>query len=60
MGASRVQLENIVSRSASQKMELTPRFTVETVESDDDGSLQKLSSHPRRYFYPKDGTPHAP
>ncbi len=60
MGASRVQLENVVSRSASQEEESTPRFTVETVESDDDGSLQKLSSHPRRYFYPKDGAPHAP
>jgi hypothetical protein len=60
MGHSRVQLENIVVRSASQNIELVPRFTVEAVESDDDGSLQKLSSHPRRYFYPKNGDPQAP
>jgi len=60
MGPSRVQMENIVSRSGSSRMESTPRFTLETVESDDDGALQKLSAQPRRYFYPKNGAPHAP
>jgi hypothetical protein len=37
-------------------MEDTPRFVVETVESDDDSALQKMSAQPRRYFYPKDGS----
>jgi hypothetical protein len=53
MGASKEQIENVVSRSACQKVDLIPRLTVETIESDENGSLQKLSSHPRRYFYPK-------
>jgi uncharacterized protein DUF4238 len=60
MGPPRVQLENIVSRSGSAKMESTPRFTLATVESDEDGALQKLSAQPRRYFYPKNGAPCAP
>jgi hypothetical protein len=60
MGPSRVQLENIVSRSGSATIESTPRFTVETVESDEDSALQKISSQPRRYFYPKNGAPSAP
>jgi Protein of unknown function (DUF4238) len=60
MGPSRVQLENIVLRSGSAKMESTPRFTIETVESDEDGALQKISAQPRRYFYPKNGAPCAP
>jgi hypothetical protein len=60
MGPSRVQLENIVSRSGSATMELTPRFIIETIESDEDGALQKISSKPRRYFYPKNGSPFAP
>ena len=60
IGPSRVQLENIVGRSGSAKMESTPRFILETVESDQDGALQKLSMQPRRYFYPKDGAPFGP
>ena len=60
MGPSRAQLENIVSRSATERMEAIPRFIVETVESDDSGSLQKLSSQPRRYFYPKNGLTESP
>jgi hypothetical protein len=55
MGPSKVQLENVVNRSGSQQIEATPRMIIETVESDDDGSLQKLVSQPRRYFYPKNG-----
>lgn len=60
MGPSRIQLENVVNRSGSQQIESTPRMIIETVESDDDGSLQKLVSQPRRYFYPKDGALQAP
>jgi hypothetical protein len=60
MGPSKVQLENLVSRSGSSRMESTPRFILETVESDDDGALQKLSAQARRYFYPKNGDPCAP
>lgn len=60
MGPSRAQLETVISRSRSARMESTPRFTIETVESDDDSALQKISAHPRRYFYPKDGAAFAP
>jgi len=60
MGPSKVQLENIVSRSGSAKMGSTPRFTVETVESDEDSALQKISAQPRRYFYAKNGALSAP
>ncbi len=56
MGPSRVQLEHVVARSGSAAMESTPRFIVETVQSDDDGALQKISMQPRRYFYPRDGS----
>ena len=59
MGASRVQLENVVSRSGSSGMDSTPRFTIENVQSDDSGTLQKITAQPRRYFYPKDGSDHA-
>jgi hypothetical protein len=41
-------------------MESMPRFTIETVKSDEDSALQKISSQPRRYFYPKDGALNAP
>lgn len=60
MGPSRVQLENVVSRSASERIDPTPRLTVETIEPDENGSLQKLMSQPRRYFYPKNGAAQAP
>ena len=60
MSPSRAQLENVVSRSGCAEMESTPRFVVETVESDEDGALQKISSRPRRYFYPKNGAAIAP
>jgi len=60
MGPSRVQLENIVSRSGCTKAETTPRFIVETVESDEHRALQKLSAQPRRYFYPKNSVHSAP
>src|SRR5215472_12478565 len=39
MGPSRVQLENVVSRSGCTQIEETPRFILETVESDENGSL---------------------
>jgi hypothetical protein len=60
MAPSREQLETIVLRSESAKIESTPRFIIETVESDEDGALQKISSQPRRYFYPKNGATFAP
>lgn len=60
MGSSRAQLENIVSRAGCTKIENIRRFTIEAVKSDEDGSLQKLSAQPRRYFYAKDGSDTAP
>jgi hypothetical protein len=60
MGPSRVQLENVVSRSACAQAETSPRFTIETVESNEDGALQKITAQPRRYFYPKNGSCFAP
>jgi hypothetical protein len=60
MGPSRTQLENVVSRSASAGIDPTPRFAVETRESDENGSLQKLTSRPRRYFYLKSGSMQGP
>jgi hypothetical protein len=60
MGPSRLQLENIVSRSGCTEMETISRFTVETVQSDEDGSLQKISLQPRRYFYLKSGARSGP
>jgi hypothetical protein len=60
MGPSQLQLEHVVTRSESQRIERKPRLIVETVQSDEDGSLQKLVSQPRRYFYPKNGAASAP
>jgi hypothetical protein len=60
MGASRAQLENIVSRSGCTEMEAIPRFTVETIQSDEDGSTQMISAQPRRYFCSKNGAQSAP
>jgi len=60
MGPDRAQLEILVGRSGSTELDATPRFTVETVERDESGALQKITFHPRRYFYPKNGSPQAP
>jgi hypothetical protein len=60
MGPSRVQLESIVSRSGCTGMETIPRVTVETTQSDENGSIQMLSTQPRRYFYSKNGARCAP
>ena len=57
MGPDKAQLVSIVSRSESDREEAKPRFTVETVEQGDDGSLQKLTFQPRRYFYINGGAP---
>jgi len=51
MGPVRAQLENVVMRSGSTEPELTPRFTLETVEESDSDSLQKITQKTRRYFY---------
>ncbi len=53
MGPEMPQLVSIVLRSGSVEEDSTPRFTVEAVEQDDDGSLQKITFQPRRYFYAK-------
>jgi hypothetical protein len=53
MGPVREQLERIAVRSSSTEMDSKPRFTLETVQQDDDGSLQKVTQNPRRYFYLK-------
>ena len=60
MGPSRLQLSNVVSRSNCSKIETIPRFTIETVQSDDNNAIQKISTQPRRYFYPKNGATSAP
>jgi hypothetical protein len=54
MGASRNQLENIVSRSGCTNIESIPRFKVDTLQSDNDSALQALVAQPRRYFYRSD------
>jgi uncharacterized protein DUF4238 len=51
MGPVIEQLESVVLRSASTTMDSTPRHTIETSDQNDDGSLQKISTNPRRYFY---------
>ena len=60
MGPARVQLEDIVSSSGSTDADASPRFTFETVEADADSSLQKMTFHARRSFYPTDGSMHGP
>jgi hypothetical protein len=60
MGPEKRQLEAIVERSGSHDADLSPRFVMETLQSDEDGSLTKTSLRPRRYFYPKDGSNLAP
>ena len=52
MGPHKGQLEAVVQRSASEDAEKIPRFIVETVQSDGDGSLLKNSSRPRSVFLP--------
>jgi hypothetical protein len=56
MGPVKEQLEAVVSRSASVGMDPEPRFTVEITEDDDNGSIQSISTHPRRYFYEGNAT----
>ena len=51
MGPVRAQLETVVLRSASVEIDATPRYTFETTKQDDNGSLQKMTQNPRRYFY---------
>lgn len=60
MGPSKVQLENVVTRGKCEEMDSTPRFIVETMRSNDGGSLQKLCAQPRRYFYSKNNSVSAP
>jgi hypothetical protein len=56
MGPFIEQLESVVLRSASTAMDSTPRRTIETSYLNDAGSLQKISTNPRRYFYLNNST----
>jgi hypothetical protein len=60
MGPDKRQLLSIVSSSKSSKEDSAPHFTVETAEQDDNGSLQKMTFQPRRYFYAKYESREAP
>jgi hypothetical protein len=51
MSPIRAQLENVIARSATEGMEAIPRFTLETTNQDDNGSLQRITQNARRYFY---------
>src|SRR5262249_14301774 len=53
-GPDKAQLQSIVKTSQSLEEDSSPRFTIEAEEQDDDGSLQKITFQPRRYFYGKD------
>jgi hypothetical protein len=53
MGRDKAQLASVVLRSGSIGEDSTPRFTVETSEQNDDGSFQKFTVQPGRYFYAK-------
>jgi hypothetical protein len=60
MGPEKVQLAAIVKRSGTAQEEATPRFIVKAVQLDEDGSLMKIESVPRRYFYLKFESHYAP
>jgi len=53
MGPDKAQLASVVLRSGSTAEDTTPRFTVESFEQNDDGSLQMFTVQPTRYFYAK-------
>jgi hypothetical protein len=53
MGPDKAQLMSTIKQSGSDSQDLKPRYTVETLNPDDDGSYQKLTRHPTRYFYLK-------
>lgn len=57
MGPDKAQLQSIVKTSESLEEDTSPRFAIEASEQDDDGSLQKITFQPRRYFYGKAGAP---
>jgi hypothetical protein len=57
MGPDMAQLQSIVKTSESLDEDTSPRFTIQAEEQDEDGSLQKITFQPRRYFYGKDGAP---
>ena len=52
MGPEKAQLVSVVKRSESSEEDLTPRFTIESVDGSD-GPLLKMTFQPRRYFYRK-------
>jgi Protein of unknown function (DUF4238) len=56
MGASREQLERVVSRSGTVAIDPAPRTAVDVVHRDCDSGLIRFNFWPRRrYFYPKAG-----
>ncbi|HEV3481875.1 MAG TPA: DUF4238 domain-containing protein [Candidatus Acidoferrales bacterium] len=57
MGPDKAQLQSVVRSSQSEDEDSSPRFTVEVQDQNDDGSLQKITFQPRRYFYRKSAAP---
>jgi hypothetical protein len=53
MGPEKAQLIGTIKQSGSGGQDPMPRYTVERVNPDDNGSLMKLIRHPTRYFYVK-------
>jgi hypothetical protein len=56
MGPVREQLESVVMRSGSTGLDEEPKFTHAVSGQNDDGSLQRMTRNPRRYFYIGTGT----
>lgn len=57
MGPDKAQLMSTVLNSGSSEEDFAPRYTIEMLNQDDHGSFQKLTVHPRRYFYLKGSAP---
>jgi hypothetical protein len=51
MGPSKEQVESVIVRSGSGKIDPTPKFTLDSADVTDDGSLQQIRRNPGRYFY---------
>jgi Protein of unknown function (DUF4238) len=57
MGPDLAQVRSVVANSESADEDARPRFSVETIEQSADGSLQKMTFQPRRYFYTRGSAP---
>lgn len=51
MGPDRKQLESVIAGSDTHEPHPTPRFSYETIDPTDHGSLQTFTRNPRKYFY---------